>query len=204
MLSSLFALLPLLPLLTALELAGNENYARTSRRLLRRSIERRSSYIPAFQPESVSFTIGSKEYLSPTGNEFKAYTFDNDFGLEGYGGDSMLVTVLPVQGNVTCDALGKKVAEYMKKDDVWDKVSPPGLGGPIKADWTGLHAGCRLHLRQCLPCRWRSRGMYQRLGREVDHKDRRCYIFGLGYRLSPRQRRYGELQAVLYLAVAHR
>lgn len=126
MLSALFALLPLLPLILSLELAGNENYARDASRLLRRSKERRSTYVPTFQPESVSFTIGSKEYLSPTGGEFKSYTLDNDFGLESYVGKSMLVTVIPVDGNVTCDALGKKVDEYTKMDDVWDKVSSHG------------------------------------------------------------------------------
>lgn len=123
MLASLFALLPLLPLISALQLAGNENYARDSRRLLRPSLERRSSYVPALQPESVSFTLGPKEYISPTGGEFKSYTLDPDFGLDEYAGKSMLVTVIPVEGNVTCDALGKMVDEYTKKDDVWDKVS---------------------------------------------------------------------------------
>lgn len=114
MLVALFALLPLLPLITSLELAGNENYARDSRRLLQKSLERRATYTPAFQPESVSFTIGSKEYLSPTGASFKSYTLDNGFGLETFVGQSMLVTVVPVEGNVTCDALTKKVEEYTK------------------------------------------------------------------------------------------
>lgn len=123
MLAALFALLPLLPLITALETAGNENYARDSRRLLRRSIAKRSSYAPAFQPESITFEVGSKQYLSATGVEFKSYSLNPSFGLESYSGKTLLVTVIPVSGAVTCDALGKKVEEYTRKDDVWDPVS---------------------------------------------------------------------------------
>ena len=119
---ALIALLPLLPLINAIQSAGHESYARDSRRLLRRVNARRSTYIPAFEPESVTFGAGSKQYLSPTGHEFQSYTLDSTFGLEEYTGKTILLTVVPVEGNVTCDALGAKVAEYTKMDDVWDPV----------------------------------------------------------------------------------
>lgn len=125
--SAFLCLVPSIPLSSALQLSGNQNYARDSRRLLRKSypssLVQRSAWTPAYQPSSVTFSIGSKEYLSPTGPEFKTYTLDEVFGLEGYAGKTVLVTVMKVdEGNVSCDILGKMVEEYTKKDDVWDQV----------------------------------------------------------------------------------
>lgn len=123
MFNLLFALIPLLPSITALQTAGHENYARDSRRLLRASNVKRSTYTPTFEPESITFNVDSKQYLSPTGHEFLSYILDPSFGLEEYAGQTMLMTVIPVEGEVTCDALGKRVEEYAKIDDVWATVS---------------------------------------------------------------------------------
>lgn len=120
---TLFTLLPLLALAESTPLAGNEHYARDSRRLLRRSLDKRWSPSPSFGPESLSFDIGGNQYLSPTGAQFKAYTLDEDWGLDGYKGHTVLATVFDVEGEVTCDTLGKSVSKYASTDDVWNEVS---------------------------------------------------------------------------------
>jgi hypothetical protein len=45
-----------------------------------------------------------------------------DWGLGDFKGQMMPVTVFTVEGEVTCDVLGKKVAGYAAADDVWDEV----------------------------------------------------------------------------------
>jgi hypothetical protein len=43
--------------------------------------------------------------------------------LGDFAGKLLPVTVFEVDGEVTCDVLGSKVAEYASSDDVWDPVS---------------------------------------------------------------------------------
>lgn len=126
MLTSLLSVIAALPVITAgsSALAGNENYARNARRTLeKQSITKRSSG-PSFEPESVSFEINGKQYISPTGSVYKSYSAAADWGLDEYKGTTLPVTVFKVAGEVTCDVLGKAVEKYGSSDDVWDQVSP--------------------------------------------------------------------------------
>ncbi|KAK1923360.1 amidase signature enzyme [Papiliotrema laurentii] len=100
-------------------LAGNENYAQEARRSLRNAPQKRDG--PTFAPAATSFSFGDKEYISPTGPEFKQYALDSDWGLDAYAGKTLPVTVFEVEGEVTCDVLGDKVKEYGTVDDVWDQ-----------------------------------------------------------------------------------
>lgn len=125
MLTSLISVIAALPVITASSsgLAGNENYARNARRSLeKRSTAKRSSVL-SFESESVSFEIGDKQYLSPTGSAFKSYAVAGNWGLDDYKGKTLPVTVFKVAGEVTCDVLGKAVEKYGQADDVWDEVS---------------------------------------------------------------------------------
>jgi hypothetical protein len=125
MLTSLLSVIAALPIISAgtSTLAGNENYARNARRSLEsKSINKRSSSL-TFEPESVSFEIGDKQYISPTGSAYKSYSVNADWGLDGYKGKTLPVTVFKVAGEVTCDVLGKAVEKYGTSDDVWDEVS---------------------------------------------------------------------------------
>lgn len=108
-------------------LAGNENYAQEARRSLRNAPQKRDG--PTFAPAATSFSFGDKEYISPTGPEFKQYALDSDWGLDAYAGKTLPVTVFEVEGEVTCDVLGDKVKEYGTVDDVWDQVSDFASGG---------------------------------------------------------------------------
>jgi hypothetical protein len=124
MLTSLLSVIAALPLISAgtPRLAGNENYARNARRSLEnRSVTKRSAGL-TFDPESVTFELGNKQYLSPTGSKFKSYSVDGDWGLDDLKGKSLPVTVFKVAGEVTCDVLGKAVEKYAAVDDVWDEV----------------------------------------------------------------------------------
>ncbi|OCF30351.1 hypothetical protein I316_07995 [Kwoniella heveanensis BCC8398] len=124
----------ILPLLLALATAspalargfvGNEDYAAQSRNLLRSSMARRDGGISS-QVASVSFTLGqgdmAKDYLSPISSNHKSYTVTSDWGLDSLVGVTTPVTVLTVDGEVTCDVLGKKVSEFMAVDDVFDTI----------------------------------------------------------------------------------
>jgi len=124
MLTSLLSVIAALPVITAgsSALAGNENYARNARRTLEKSINKRSNG-PTFEPESVSFEISGKQYISPTGLVYKSYSAAADWGLDEYKGTILPVTVFKVAGEVTCDVLGKAVEKYGTSDDVWDEVS---------------------------------------------------------------------------------
>lgn len=127
--SSLLSVIAALPVITAgsSALAGNENYARNARRSLgKQSITKRSNS-PTFEPESVSFEINGKQYISPTGLVYKSYSAAADWGLDEYKGSTLPVTVFKVTGEVTCDVLGKAVEKYGTSDDVWDEVSSPLL-----------------------------------------------------------------------------
>jgi len=123
MLTSLLSVIAALPVITAgsSALAGNENYARNARRTLEKSVTKRSNS-PTFEPESVSFEIKGKQYISPTGSVYKSYSTAADWGLDGYKGTTLPVTVFKVAGEVTCDVLGKAVERYGTSDDVWDEV----------------------------------------------------------------------------------
>lgn len=125
MLTSLISVIAALPVITAGSsgLAGNENYARNARRSLeKRSVSKRSSGI-SFEPESISFEVSDKQYLSPTGSAFKSYSVAGDWGLEELKGKTLPLTVFKVAGEVTCDVLGQAVEKYGQVDDVWDEVS---------------------------------------------------------------------------------
>lgn len=125
MLTSLLSVIAALPIISAGSpgLAGNENYARNARRsLAQRSVTKRSSSL-TFEPESVSFEIGDKQYISPTGPIYKSYSAAGDWGLDEYKGKTLPVTVFKVAGEVTCDVLGKAVERYRSSDDVWDEVN---------------------------------------------------------------------------------
>jgi len=106
--------------------AGNENYAAHARSLLESSMVRRDTGM-ASQVASVSFTVGqgdsAKEYLSPIGPRHKSYILSSDWGLDTLIASALPVTVFTVDGEVTCDVLGKKVAEFKALDDVFDQVS---------------------------------------------------------------------------------
>jgi hypothetical protein len=122
------SVLSLLPTLLASGLAGNENYAVEARRSLSSgTAHRRATSAPSFEPESVTFAVGSgnstKHYLSPTGSQFKSYTLQQEWGLDEYAGEMFLITVFQVEGQVTCDTLGDLVLAYENADDVWDQVS---------------------------------------------------------------------------------
>jgi hypothetical protein len=127
-LSVFLQLLPLLVTQTSAQLAGNENYAEVARSLLRGArMTTRSSTTYPLSSTAITFTVGeddtTKHYLSPVGPKFKRHTLVNDWGLEGSGGDAMLVTVFDVEGQVTCDSLGQQISSYASSDDVWDQVS---------------------------------------------------------------------------------
>lgn len=183
MLTSLLSVIAALPVITAgtTQLAGNENYARDARRSLeRRSASKRSSGL-AFDVESVSFEIGDKQYLSPTGSLFKSYSIPQDWGLEEYKGKTLPVTVFKVDGEVTCDVLGKAVEKYTSADDVWDEVSilpaffEPHSPGP------GIHGGDHAHYRYILPCSGRCRRLLEGLGWISNRQERQCHLIGQGY-----------------------
>jgi hypothetical protein len=114
-----------LVLLTAVsvnaQLAGNENYAWEARQSLNVAHKRDNEL--SFSPSSTSFSIGGKDYLSPTGSQFRQYILNSTWGLDGYGGTVLPVTVFEVEGEVTCSVLGDKVKEYGAVDDVWEQVS---------------------------------------------------------------------------------
>jgi hypothetical protein len=125
MLTSLLSVIAALPVISAgsSASAGNENYARNARRSLQnRSVTKRSSSL-SFEPESVAFEIGDKQYLSPTGSVYKSYSVAGDWGLDDYKGKTLPITVFKVAGDVTCDVLGKAVEKCGTSDDVWDEVS---------------------------------------------------------------------------------
>jgi hypothetical protein len=125
MLTSLISVIAALPVISAGSpgLAGNENYARNARRSLeQRSASKRSTGL-SFEPESVSFEVADKQYLSPTGSAFKSYSVAGDWGLDDFKGKTLPLTVFKVAGEVTCDVLGKAVEKYGQADDVWDQVS---------------------------------------------------------------------------------
>lgn len=110
--------------------AGNENYAAQTRALRAASLgslKPRSGPLK-YQATSVSFTVGqgdeAKDYLSPIGESYKSYTMLPKWGLEGFTGQMVPVTVFNVEGEVTCDILGDKLAACTSIDDVWDEVSP--------------------------------------------------------------------------------
>ena len=118
-----FVLCPLLcGLVAQAQLAGNEDYALDARKALKKSLKRRDTPAITFEPTSTSFTLGNKTYISPTSSQFKQYALDTDWGLDSYRGQILPITVFDVQGEVTCDILGKQVEDYAT-DDVWDQVS---------------------------------------------------------------------------------
>jgi hypothetical protein len=106
--------------------AGNENYAAKARSLLKSSMIRRNPGISS-QVASVSFTVGqgdtAKDYLSPIGPRHKSYTLTSDWGLDSLAATMMPVTVFTVEGEVTCDVLGVKLANFTGLDDVFDQVN---------------------------------------------------------------------------------
>lgn len=101
--------------------AGNENYAQT--RVLREAAKlHKRDGVQAIQATGLTFSIGegddAKLYISPSGPLHKSYT------LSGAGSTSILpVTVINVDGDVSCDTLGDLVLQFQQNDDVWDEVS---------------------------------------------------------------------------------
>lgn len=136
MLTSLISVIAALPVISAgsVGLAGNENYARDARRSLERQTVNKRSNGARFEPESVSFEINGKQYLSPTGSAYRSYSAAADWGLDELKGKTLPVTVFKVAGEVTCDVLGKAVEKYGDSDDVWDAVSQSLAGYPLDAD----------------------------------------------------------------------
>jgi len=124
MLALLYGLLSASPALSA-QLAGNEDYAYAARQSLAHSptTVKRGVTDLAFQPASLAFTVGDKQYLSPTGPQFKRYSIGAEWGLDAFAGQSLAVTVFEVEGEVTCDVLESKVDQFRQSDDVWDTVS---------------------------------------------------------------------------------
>ncbi|KAK8843917.1 hypothetical protein IAR55_006709 [Kwoniella newhampshirensis] len=123
---SLALLLPFLATASiSAKFAGNEDYALSSRQLKTPAVKARSATVN-YQSTAVSFTVGegddAKQYLSPIGSNFKTHTLSPDWGLDGYKGQNMAVTVFNVEGEVTCDQLGQQVSAYKADDDVWDEA----------------------------------------------------------------------------------
>lgn len=113
-------------LASSLELAGNEGYAYAARQSLAQQSSAHKRSVTsglAFQPASVSFAIGDKQYLSPTGPQFRRHVAEAEWGLDAFAGQSLPVTVFDVEGEVTCDVLGRKLDKFRQADDVWDSVS---------------------------------------------------------------------------------
>lgn len=104
----------------ATELAGNENYAQDARQTLKNSVKKRSG--TSFESQSITFSLGDKPYLSPTASHFKSYSVPAQWGLDDFQGQTVPVTVISVEGEVTCDTLGKSVDTFSQVDDVWDQV----------------------------------------------------------------------------------
>ncbi|KAK8865571.1 hypothetical protein IAR55_000715 [Kwoniella newhampshirensis] len=124
MLGFIFLALAALPAFSqASQLAGHENYARDARRSLQRSLksEKRAASEFSFDPQIITFSVGDKQYLSPTGSAFKSHSISEKWGLNDYKGQTLPVTVIQVDGHVTCDVLGKKVETFSSVDDVWDQ-----------------------------------------------------------------------------------
>ena len=109
------------------QLAGNENYAYEARNSLRRSTSKRAA-ATEFDPKAITFSVGDKQFISPTGAEFKTYNVKGNWGLESYAGKTIPITVIPVNGEVTCSLLQSKVDKYKEADDVWDEVSRDRVG----------------------------------------------------------------------------
>lgn len=121
----LYGLLAASPALSA-QLAGNEGYAYAARHsLTQRSAASKRSVTGGldFKPASVSFSLGDKQYLSPTGRQFKRHVVAGEWGLDAFAGQNLPVTVFDVEGEVTCDVLGSKLDKFQQADDVWDPVS---------------------------------------------------------------------------------
>jgi hypothetical protein len=105
-------------------LAGNEDFALTRQKS---TLGRRSEGIHSDR-SAYSFSITSsdgqvKDYLSPTGDRFESHVMHDVWGVwAGTGPQTMLVTVIDVQGQVDCTGLKQKVEAFEQKDDVWDQV----------------------------------------------------------------------------------
>jgi len=151
--------------------AGNENYASESRSLLESSLARRDS-VMSTQATSATFTIGqgdeTKNYLSPTGPKHKSYSLSFEWGLDQLEASARPMTVFTVDGEVTCDILGKKLADFAAIDDVFDPVSevvvePASLLIPI-----GLHARCSPPIDRFVSRRQRGSWLHDRMGWKLD------------------------------------
>lgn len=101
--------------------AGNENYAQT--RILREAAKlQKRDGVQSLQATGLTFSIGegddAKLYISPSGPSHKSHT------LTGAGAvGTVPITVINVDGDVTCDTLGNLVVDFQQNDDVWDEVS---------------------------------------------------------------------------------
>lgn len=136
--------LALLASLTATTLAagpaGNEDYQFQSRSRLRslstnNKFSARDNLAPvSLSLDQTSYTFSvqdeleDKVYISPAGDKFKKYTLAAN-GLASLRHDIsasvMPMTVFEVTGQqqLTCDSMGKAVADYLATDDVWNEVS---------------------------------------------------------------------------------
>jgi hypothetical protein len=124
LLSLLFGLFAVAKGASPKPLAGNEDFALTRQKS---TLGRRSEGIHSDR-SAYSFSIASsdgqvKDYLSPTGNRFESHVLHDDWGVwAGTGPQTMLVTVIDVQGEVDCTGLKQKVGAFEQADDVWDQV----------------------------------------------------------------------------------
>lgn len=131
--SQVFSILAILAVSALAQTAGNEQYASTSRSLLNRAnLGRRADVGPLdIAPSSITFSVGAddnvRQFLSPIGLTHKNHTLKVNWGLEGFIGETLAVSVITVNGEVTCDTLGSKISSYMSMDDVWDEVSCMGV-----------------------------------------------------------------------------
>lgn len=166
--SQVFSILAILTVPALAQTAGNEQYASTSRSLLNRvTAGKRADIGPLdIAPSSITFSIGAddnvRQFLSPIGLTHKNHTLKANWGLEGFVGETLAVSVITVNGEVTCDTLGSKISSYRSVDDVWDEVSNMGR---ISADGLGLYASCRPPVQRIVPCGIRYCGLPQRMGR---------------------------------------
>ena len=108
-------------------LTGGEDFAFT-RQTSSSSLAARAN-TPTFGQlvqDSLSFSLGhgedGKRFISPVGSQFTAHTLPASWGLEGHVGQTLPVTVMTVDGNVTCDSVGGLVADFLARDDVFDEV----------------------------------------------------------------------------------
>lgn len=188
LISLLFGLIAVAEGASPKPLAGNEDFALTRQKS---TLGRRSEGIHS-ERSAYSFSIASsdgqvKDYLSPTGDRFESHVMHDDWGVwAGTGPQTMLVTVIDVQGQVDCTGLKHKVGAFEQADDVWDQVCSKrrrfhGVSRQADASYplhsnVGIHASRPLPNQLVLPRRVRHARLLERMADRVDYQERECDV----------------------------